>query len=116
MCRRLEQEGFVLLEAIATCALVMLTWYFITQCAVQAIMLEHQVEKRATALGTACSVIEKLRAGVYSLKNQTITENGMQIIVSCEQKLYAEFLHVVMVKVLSDAQELVCLKTAILKT
>jgi len=111
----MNRKGFILLEAMATCALVMLTWYFITQCSVQAIALEQQVEKRAVALIAASSGIEKLRAGVYPLKNQTITENGMQIIISCEQKIFTELLQVINVKVLKDAQELIWLKTAVLK-
>lgn len=112
----MNRKGFILLEAMATCALMMLTWYFITQCAVQAITLEAHVESRSKALIAAHTTIEKLRAGLYPLKNQTVTENGMQIVVSCNQKLYAELLYIVMVKVIVDAQELVCLKTALLKT
>ena len=106
----------MLLEAMATCALVMLTWYAITQCAVQALALEKQSEKKAVALIAATTTIEKLRAGVYPLQNRTITQDALQIVVSCEQKLYTELLYIVMVKVLADAQELVCLKTAVLKT
>lgn len=115
MYRKLAHEGFVLLEAMAACALVMLTWYFITQCAVQAMVLETQVEKKTNALIAANTTIEKLRIGRYSLKNQTITQDNVQIVVSCEQKLYSEMLQVIKVKVLVDDQELICLKTAILK-
>ncbi len=111
----MSRNGFVLLEAIATCALVMLTWHVITQCAVQAIVLEQQVEKKANALIAASSAIEKLRAGVYPLKNQTITENSVQIIVSCEQKYLTEMLQVISVKVVQDTQELLCVKTAVLQ-
>ncbi|MBY0110156.1 MAG: hypothetical protein K2X90_03540 [Candidatus Babeliaceae bacterium] len=115
MYRKATGKGFVLLEAMATCALVMFTWYVITQCAVQAIALEAQVEKKAKALIAANSTIEKLKSGLLLLKNQTITDNGMEIVVSCEQKLYAELLQIVMVKVFIDGLESVCLKTAILQ-
>jgi hypothetical protein len=112
----MNRKGFILLEGMVTCALVMLTWYVITQCAVQAITLQRQVEKKAMALVAASTTLEKLKAGVYPLKNQTVTEHTMQIQVTCEKKLYAELLYSAVVKVFIDTQELVCLKTALLKT
>lgn len=109
------RSGFIMLEAIATCALVMLTWYVITQCAVQAAALERQVEGRVTALVAASTTLEKLRAGVYPLKNQTVTENGLPVIVSCQQKLYAGVLYVVEVTATSGDHETVRIKTAMVK-
>lgn len=111
----IKHKGFILLEAMVSCALVMLTWYAITLCAVQAIALKVQVENKGKALIAASTCIEKLRAGVYPLKNQTIIENGFKVIVACEQKFYGDYLKVFTVKLIQDESEYISLKTAVLE-
>ncbi len=115
MYRNRASKGFVLLEAVATCALVMITWHLITHCAVQALVLEKEVEKKANALIAATSIIEKLKAGILPLKSHIVTQQGMQIHITCEQELFAQLLQVIMVKVLIGNRELICLKTALLQ-
>lgn len=110
-----KKNGFMLIESLVTCAIIMVTWYAIIQCAVQAIALEQQIERKIAGISCASTIIEKLRSGAYPLKNNVIILNGLHATITCTKKLCAELLFLVTVTVTHDTQELVCINTAILK-
>lgn len=107
------RDGFVVWEALVTCALVLLAWYMIMQCAVQGIRVEQDTQKRAQALVLASSTIERLRAGKLALKNQSFTQDMVQVVVVC-QKSWSGRVWSVTVKVMAESEEVVCLKTVVL--
>lgn len=121
-----RKTGFMLLECLVTCFIVMLTWFYITNCAVQALTIEQQIESKIAAFIAASTTLEKLRAGVYPLKTQTITQadasgtdpsgNSVPVEIVCahqaslvndKRALYCP----VEVKVMKES---VCIKTIIL--
>lgn len=113
--KKLKLSGFILIESILACAFIMLAWYLITQCAVQAIILEQQIEQKIMALVVASTTIEKLRSGLYLLKDQTVKERGMLIVIKCGKALLHNLLYPITLTVLYDTQELLCIKTAVLQ-
>lgn len=106
----------MLLESVVTCAIVMITWYLLVQCAVQAIVLEQQIEQKIQGLSLASTTIEKLRSGAYQLKDQVITQDALTVTVACTQKLCAGLLYNVTITVTQNTQEVLCIQTALLRS
>ena len=99
----MQRNGFMLLEALLMCALLLMTWFVVTQGAVQAIVQEQRIQLRARALIIAQDTLEHLRTRLLSCKNQTFTRDTMQVAITCQKLVAPEGLCKVWVKVL-DAQ------------
>ncbi len=112
--KKLKLSGFILIESVLTCALIMLAWYLITQCAVQALTLEQRIEQKIGALVLASTTIEKLRSGIHPLKDQTIKEHDMLIVITFGKTLCHNLLYCFTLTVLNETQELLCIKTTML--
>ncbi len=109
------RKGFILLESLVTCSIVLITWYLITHCAVQAIVLEQRIEQKIKALALASVIIEKIRSGAYAPRDFTLDQEGMQVAVTCMQEFMHGLLHIMHIEIHESNRELLCLKIAVLK-
>ncbi len=111
----IKKGGFILVESLITSLLLMLVWYTVVLCAVQAIIIERDIEQKMEALLLARTSLEKLRAGVYPLQEKIMHENGFQIVIEEVHQAFHHMLFYVTLKIMRDSGELLCVKTAILK-
>lgn len=74
-----RQRGFMLYEVIIACLLMSITWYIIAQGVVQALEIEHSIERKMRAISCLISMLEKMRAGALPLKNQQLHEDGFTL-------------------------------------